>query len=277
MIPAIVSMRRAVVGLGVLALLATFATIACGASAASDSRVPQDARALIRKLEKTGLKVEVLGKQQERSLGPHLDAVQLRVDGRDRVFLYEYDEPQTDDVLFRTFNMYASFAIQDYPVIFRDGRIVLVVQGHHDEASTRVVYPALWDAPPADLLPFGLPPTDYYGLHRPIEFARVKLGWRPTEVLADPNLGDPEARLVRLEDYLRVLKIDERLYGSLPHPDTLVIAIMSRAPDRSRKPSPDWHVVLVTYGSKLMIGVDRSVDPSKVRALPAQPIQEDDY
>lgn len=270
-------MSRAVVGLGVIALLTIYATVACRASTATDSRVPQDARALIRKLEKAGLKIEVLGKQRDRSRNPRPDPVQLRVGGRDRVFLYEFEDVPTDEDLAVAFNLYADYAIQDYPVIFRDGRIVLVVRGHHDEAGARVVYPALWDAPPKDLLPFGLPPTDYYGLHRPIEFARVKLGWRVTEILADPNVGDPEVRLVTLGDYLRGNKVDELIYGSLPHPETQVIAVLSGAPERSRAPSRDWHVVLVTYGSELMIAVDRSVDPSKVRALPARPIQEDDY
>lgn len=163
------------------------------------------------------------------------EPIQLAIEGRDRVFLYEYEEPQSTEELARDFDMYADFSVDNYPVIFHDCKLVLLVRGNHDDAANKV-YTALWEAPPDELLPFGLPPTDYYGLHRPIEFGRVKLGWRISEIWADPDLGDPEVHLVSLGDYLRVSKVDERLYGTLPHPDTLVIAVMSRAPDRSRAP-----------------------------------------
>lgn len=257
-----------------LALVAcAIATLACTdkppGSAVDDSWVPDGAETVVRALRGGGVRVELF----DYATGePHFAPApfrRLRINGYNKVILYQFDDVPSAEMLFESFGLGADFAVDNYPVLFAVDKTVILVRGAGSEAA-QAVYTALWSLrPPHQIAPSGGPLVGPSALHRcqAVEAALVHLHWYSDMRPRCDGTATSNVTLVRFDDYLRRFGIDETRFRRLPHRDTVVWAVMDH-PSENGELGDRWDVVLVDWYSGIVIGVDSDVSQSRFNELP---------
>ncbi len=241
--------------------LVIVAAIGCASSSPSLITFPTPVSSLtaedaIEWLRSAGLSVEIIEDEKEATSlfgdGRKLGATVTRVsvDKYDRVWVYEFDTPQSLDEVFLTFDRGGDYAPESYPTAYALGNVVVLVRGVDFDLIKRV-YLSLWNRLPTyQIASIGI-----------IEFRLLDGNETVDEAkrwFADPSAAsDVETRIQRLGDYVSRFTLTRSNYPVLPHPDSLVWVVQGRSGPQAPA-SQAYSTIVIDFATNIVLGATYS-------------------